>query len=214
MNQQTQIWNQLFENEELLWKEPHERVVSLVPRLRERGVRRVLDLGCGAGRHLIYLTEHGFDVHGTDISVSALRTARDWLHRAGVSVPLSRSNMEARPFADGSFDTLISLYVIYHGTPEDIHTVLSEIHRVLCAGGLALLNFLSTRSYNYESGTEIAPTTFIAASGTDAGVPHHFTDEAELHIFLTDFTILDKERLEFHDEDDHLHSHWTVVVEK
>lgn len=214
MKQQTHIWNQLFENEELLWEEPHERVVSLVSRLQDRGVRRILDLGCGAGRHLIYLTTHNFDVHGTDISTSALRAAQEWLQRAGVSVPLSRSDMQALPFADTSFDALISLYVIYHGTPNDIRTVLSEINRVLRAGGIALLNFLSTRSYNYGSGTEIAPNTFITESGTDAGVPHHFTDEDELRRFLADFTILDKERLEFHDEDDHLHSHWTVVIEK
>lgn len=213
MKQQTQIWNELFDTGELIWDEPHEWVVSLVPRLRERGVRRILDLGCGAGRHLIYLAEQGFDVYGTDISTSALHAARERLRQAGVTVPLLYSDMAALPFADDSFDALISLHVIHHGTAEDIRVVMGEIYRVLRAGGLALLNFLSTRSYSYGDGTEIAPNTFITESGTDTGIPHHFTDEAELDSFLADFTILNKEPLDYYYEDDRIHSHWTVVIE-
>src|ERR671924_1433798 len=42
------------------WLEPDPLVRSLVPLLRARGFARVLDLGCGIGRHAIYLASEGF----------------------------------------------------------------------------------------------------------------------------------------------------------
>ena len=38
---------------------------------------RVLDIGCGAGRHCLYLQENGHDVLGTDISSLAIQTCQN-----------------------------------------------------------------------------------------------------------------------------------------
>jgi hypothetical protein len=35
------------------WLEPHPAVVAILPELHPRGARRVLDLGCGVGRHAL-----------------------------------------------------------------------------------------------------------------------------------------------------------------
>src|SRR5712691_5726551 len=43
------------------WLEPHPAVVSLLPELKARGARRVLDLGCGVGRHALLLADASFD---------------------------------------------------------------------------------------------------------------------------------------------------------
>src|ERR1700761_5866621 len=48
------------------WLEPHPAVVAILPELHARGARRVLDLGCGVGRHALLLAEHGFDVEAID----------------------------------------------------------------------------------------------------------------------------------------------------
>ena len=63
---------------------------------------RVLDIGCGAGRHAIYLQERGHDVLGIDVSPLALEVAR----RRGLRQTrlLSITQVSARL---GSFDTLI-----------------------------------------------------------------------------------------------------------
>ena len=64
--------------------------------------RRVVDIGCGAGRHALYLQQRGFEVLGIDASPLAIRTARArGLKRAKV-VPIE--NVSPRL---GKFDTLI-----------------------------------------------------------------------------------------------------------
>jgi SAM-dependent methyltransferase len=92
----------------------------------------VLDVGCGDGVHVQELLRHGeaFSVAGLDYSVGALASATqlpgDWL-------PL-RGDARHLPFADDSFDAVISFGVLaYLDNPE---RGLSEIVRVTRPGGL------------------------------------------------------------------------------
>ena len=58
------------------WLEPHPAVVAILPELHARGARRVLDLGCGVGRHALLLA-HGFDVEAIDGSLAGLAVVRE-----------------------------------------------------------------------------------------------------------------------------------------
>lgn len=62
-------------------KKTAQFIVDTVPDLETHGVKKVLDLGCGAGRHCILLANSGFEVVGTDISKSALKMARQWARK-------------------------------------------------------------------------------------------------------------------------------------
>ena len=44
------------------WLDPDPDVMALLPELKRRGVRTALDLGCGVGRHALFLAEHGLAV--------------------------------------------------------------------------------------------------------------------------------------------------------
>ncbi|MEM7100736.1 MAG: class I SAM-dependent methyltransferase [Pseudomonadota bacterium] len=101
---------------------------------------RVLDLGCGEGRHSIsaYLTA---DVHvvGVDISDNDLRTAQQRLTEfpnkcpAHASCNFIRGSGFAVPFPDNSFDKVICAEVLEHIPHYD--AFLDEIKRVLKPGG-------------------------------------------------------------------------------
>jgi tellurite methyltransferase len=58
------------------WEAPEPLVRQIVPELVRRGVRRTLDLGCGVGRHALFLAGEGFDAVGTDASESGIALAR------------------------------------------------------------------------------------------------------------------------------------------
>ena len=70
--------------------------------------KRILDIGCGTGRHAIELTRRGWNVTGIDLSEAQLARARQKAEAAGVEVEFLRR--DARDFAfDVPFDGAIML---------------------------------------------------------------------------------------------------------
>ena len=59
-------WGEIFIDPEMQRLPPNPEVMALLPELQAEGVRRVLDAGCGAGRHLVPLAAAGFRVVGVD----------------------------------------------------------------------------------------------------------------------------------------------------
>ena len=103
---------------------------------------RVLDLACGAGRHLQRLRAAGLHATGIDLSAPLLRAGRG---RPGVASVLVRADMRALPFASASFDGLVNFFTSfgYFLTPQEDMTVLDEIRRVLRTGAPFLMDYLN-----------------------------------------------------------------------
>jgi SAM-dependent methyltransferase len=102
---------------------------------------RLLDLACGAGRHLRELRAAGLDATGLDLSLTLLRTARSG---AGAD-PLVRGDMRELPFSSGSFGGLTSFFTSfgYFAEASDDRRVVQEMARVLAPGGSFMLDFLN-----------------------------------------------------------------------
>lgn len=103
---------------------------------------RVLDMGCGGGRHAFALYRRGADVVALDMSEHDLREV-DTMFQAmasegeageGATATAVRGNAYALPFADDSFDRIIAAEVLEH-LPADTDA-MSELFRVLKPGGL------------------------------------------------------------------------------
>ena len=98
-----------------------------------RGRLDVLDAGCGTGGNSAHLRAYG-RVTGIDISHDALRFARE---RAGLR--LARASVEALPFADASFDLVLSNDVLCHLAVASDVMAVREFARVLRPGGVLFL---------------------------------------------------------------------------
>lgn len=127
---------------------PHrdeEEAVRAVALYRERAGlaagARVLDLACGAGRHLQRLRAAGLRAVGIDLSAPLLDAART---RPGVDGSLIRADMRGLPFANGTFDGLVNFFTSfgYFLTPEEDIEVLQEVRRVLRPGAPFLMDYL------------------------------------------------------------------------
>lgn len=108
----------------------------------------VLDLACGAGRHLRELVASGLPAIGLDLSLTLLRRAR----RSGRGGPLVRGDMRHLPFRDEAFGGLTSFFTSF-GYFEDVgddRRVLSEVSRVLRPGGSFMLDFLNAERVRRE----------------------------------------------------------------
>ena len=100
-------WDELFRKGEFAPREPTWSVRRFAAVLAERGAKRVLDLGCGAGRHVVFLAREGFEVHGLDSSAEALRICQERLREAGLRATFVRADMREIPYPDGAFDACL-----------------------------------------------------------------------------------------------------------
>lgn len=109
----------------------------LVEILRERPQARVLDLGCGGGH--VSLTAAPLVQHVTAYDLAAPMLAaveRLAAERGLANISTAQGAAEALPFADGSFDVVLSRYSAHHWT--DLNCALREARRVLAPEGLAI----------------------------------------------------------------------------
>lgn len=106
-----------------------------IARMRVSAEARVLDVGCGSGWATRSLAQFAFkgSVIGIDISDEMVRVARD----SSPSLPnvnFEIASAEQLPFADNEFTHCFSMESLYYY--KNIPKALSEIHRVMAAGGL------------------------------------------------------------------------------
>lgn len=116
----------------------------LAARLRRLGARRVLELGCGTGRHALELAARGFEVSGLDRSGAMLRAARRRRRRAPEAVR-RRLRLHRRDWLSpppGPFDAAVALFhvVSYAARPRELDAVLAAAAAVLKPGGALLFD--------------------------------------------------------------------------
>jgi SAM-dependent methyltransferase len=99
-----------------------------------RGDEQVLDVGCGNGGYLGTLRARGHRglICGADLSIGMLHSAR-----RATDGPLLRSDAQALPFADDTFDVVLAMHMLYH--VPDRPLAIAELRRVLRPGGVALV---------------------------------------------------------------------------
>jgi SAM-dependent methyltransferase len=109
------------------------------------GERTVLDLGCGTGRHDRLLAEHGYRVHGIDVSAAMIAQARAELASAAPGVATRVQFTEGdicRVRTGETFGAVVSLFHVmsYLPTQRHLEDALGTARAHLDAGGLLLFD--------------------------------------------------------------------------
>lgn len=178
----------------------HRPIVEPLPGFfAARDVKKVLDIGCGDGVHLHFFADAGFDVFGLDYAPTALRLAQEWLEGEGLSCEVRCGLMTSIPWDDGVFGAVISTNALDHNDLASIRTTTSEVHRVIRAGGYFFANVLRypgaaewpPEAMRQREPEEVEERTLVPSLGHDAGVPHHWFTETELHDILGQFRVIE-----------------------
>ena len=113
-----------------------EDLDALAALVRAQRAPRVLDLGCGGGHVTFAAAPHAREVVAYDLSADLLATvARAARERGLANVATQQGVVESLPFADASFDMVLTRYSAHHWRDHD--AALREAARVLKPGGVA-----------------------------------------------------------------------------
>lgn len=186
-------WNHIFTKAGKVFDTPHHDMERIAKIFLQKNFKKILDLGCGSGRHLVYFSKLGFEVYGLDASPKALEISRDWLKAEGKVCDLRLHRIEDEfPYMDEYFDAIISIQVIHHNLLKDVIFTIKEMERILRPDGLIYLTFplfgVGSKLEGWDL-KEIEKGTFIPQAGPEEGLPHHFFTENEIYDLFKSFTI-------------------------
>jgi SAM-dependent methyltransferase len=180
-------------------------VIPELPQLAElfasNDVSRILDLGCGTGRHSIFLAKRGFKVFGFDQSDKAIMRAKELLEKEKLGANLKVWNMTdfPYPYEDEFFSAVISTKVIHHTTKENINKIACEISRITKDGGYLFLEVPTGEKlknvWTYES---VEKGTVVFCEGDEKGILHHYFTEEELLASFPNYDTVDLHTREQH----------------
>jgi SAM-dependent methyltransferase len=177
-------WDGIFREKGRVFHEIQENMPEIIELLKEKGARRVLDLGCGTGRHSVYLAENGMQVSGIDASPEGVSVTSEQMASKDLNGDFRIGNIyDKLPYPDGSFDAIISTQTLHHNKIEEIRKLIKEMERVLTADGSIFIT-VAARTQRHDEYTypdkKIAPRTFVPLKGGEAGLIHYYFEEKGL----------------------------------
>ena len=170
-------WFRAWFGDEYLAIYPHRdvrearRAVQLYLQMMPPESGSVLDLACGAGRHLRELLAAGVSSVGLDLSISMLERAREESPKS----QLVRGDMRQLPFADQHFAGLTSFFTSfgYFATPDEDRLVAEEMRRVLRPGGSFMLDFFNADRVRRE----LVPRESSRIRGYEVSITREIKDD-------------------------------------
>jgi ubiquinone/menaquinone biosynthesis C-methylase UbiE len=199
-------WNEAFKKKGKIFLEPQENMAEVVKLFKKKEVKKILDLGCGTGRHLIYLAKNKFDVYGIDIAEEGISQSRKWLKSEGQKANLKIGSMyEKLPYKDNYFDAIVSIQALHHERIINVRKAIKEVERILKPGGLVFMSFFKRKLKKAYSPTTIVkkfgkqqadykiiePRTYMSVGGIEKGLPHYMFNKKEIRKEFHNFKIYD-----------------------
>ncbi len=157
----------------------------------KRGV--ALDVGCGEGRHSLFLAQQGFKVDAVDISEKAVEKLTKYAEEYGVKEFITGKVGDIRSIKLGKdYDLVILSFVFPFLNRRDILTVLEKVSHSLKRGGCIYVSALTTDDVEYkmysQNQTPLELRTYYS-KGLKCAC--YFFEEGELKTLFSDFNIID-----------------------
>jgi len=162
----TTFYDQLYARKVKLW--PSEEVVAFVESNRSRLIGgKVLDIGCGAGRHTIYMARRGIDAYGVDQSPVAIDYGRRWAEQEGLRAEFDAKDFQELPYPDESFVGAVAWESLFFGSTASVRRGIQEVFRVLKPGAVFFLLLKSKDDFRFHC----FPRLDLHCAESEQGIP-------------------------------------------
>ena len=112
-------YDQKYDGEEYYWGKEPSALCSKVTEIIRPGVKipKLIDLGSGEGRDVVYFAGEGFDVTGVDLSTQGLEKTKKLAEEMGVQVKTIEADITNFELKD-KYDVIFSTGTLHFLTPE------------------------------------------------------------------------------------------------
>ncbi len=185
----TNVWETYWGNEDNheWWRKPSPEVLDLIRSLSPISQPKMLDLGCGLGRHAIAFALAQFSVTATDASATAIRHLNEWAQSLRLTVETRVCDALDDALPCDAFDVVLSYNVIYHGSRSQFAQAIRLVRKWLKPDGIFFFTCPSRQDGKYGFGELVAPHTYRCSKSVTPGDIHYFADEQDLDELLEGF---------------------------
>jgi len=211
-------WNKNYSKKKFYLKWPDELVVRFHKKfMKKKSGLRLLDLGCGSGRHCELFATENYDVYGCDISSKSISITKKRLKKFNLKDNFVKSFSYDLPYKSDFFHYVIVWHSIYYNTYENMIKSIKEISRVLIKDGIAFITIITSGdSRIIKDGINSEKTFRITKKNNDhSGLTLSYLTKSEAKkIFKKYFELVSIGYQEFYFEDTSKTSHLLIIVRK
>ena len=175
------------------WNQVSDEFLPTALRWQDTGKKTVLDIGCGRGRHALYLAEMGFKVTATDLSPDGINQLNEQAKQKNLESNITTlvCDMLDLPFNKGQFDCVVAFHSVFHTDYRGLKKIINNITNFLNDSGNLYITFnsKSNRAYSDPVNERIDEYTIIKTQGFEKGVPHTHLEYKDVIDLLSDYKI-------------------------
>lgn len=203
-----QEWDKIYREQGEVQHEVLPTVIIASEIFTKHNCSKVMDLGCGTGRHTIYLANKGFHVYATDVSETGLEITKSKVHNLDLgNVEFRQHDMRDIPFESGFLDAILCVWTTGHGTLSDAQRNVNEMYRVLKSSGIVVIDYISTDDAHYGKGQMIEKDTFLNNMEGEESIPHHYSSREEIESLYHQFNYVDIKPIDYYFFDNYGNQH-------
>jgi|TARA_B100001093_G_scaffold520294_1_gene614405 ubiquinone/menaquinone biosynthesis C-methylase UbiE len=163
-------WNKSYENKDNFVFYPNEEIIRFISKYirKKTGLDsfinidkknpKILDFGCGIGRHVKFLDDYKLDAYGFDLSEEAIYYAHQYFKKLNLDHLQKKiivSDITNLPYESKYFNYMLSHGVLDSMSYEIAKKGIKELHRVMDSKGIIFFDLISTLDTSFKKGNNM-----------------------------------------------------------
>lgn len=193
-----EVWEDLHEQPRFQPVYPHEVVVRWGLQNFKNKQARILDAGCGAGRHALFMAQLGHEVYATDLSRIGVVQTEKRAKEMGLTIQTQTNPVQLLDYEENFFDGIISYAVFNYAHYNDIIEALRRMRTQLKPEGKLIVVMRGERDWRLNYAEIAGPNMYKmnrlgngTPSDVEQGMLQCYLDADGMRDLFKDFTSIE-----------------------